>query len=306
MKKFLIFSAVVCGVSWLAALLFHLITGYNGYPLGNPDGYAAMMIFSTSYMFLPLICAYALHRQSGEKFSSTGLIKFKVNKWWFVAWLTPLAVIFLSLIANMPFASVSFTNIELPAELLANINNATNGTPLPENFSGILLIITIVSGLFAGISVNAIAAFGEEYGWRNYMVHALRNVKFWKASMLIGTIWGLWHFPIILMGHNYPEDRIVGIPLMTIMCILLGIIELYFVLKTRSVIPAAIFHGTFNALAGSAVFFVKDGNSITSYVTGVSGFIAMIITIVAIWAYDHYISREKIFCRTLGDSLERE
>lgn len=32
-------------------------------------------------------------------------------------------------------------------------------------------------------------AFGKEYGWRDYLVDALRGQQFWKAALLIGFAW---------------------------------------------------------------------------------------------------------------------
>ena len=170
----------------------------------------------------------------------------------------------------------------------------------------LMIIITLVSGLAAGVTVNAIAAFGEEFGWRNYLVGALRELKFWKAALFIGFVWGIWHFPLILMGHNYPNEPHWGVLLMVVMCILLGIIELYFVLKTKSMNVAAIMHGTFNATAGIVIYFTLGGNDFVNGMQGLSGFIVMAVTILCIWVYDKYISKDNILSMTLGDSIGRE
>ena len=68
--------------------------------------------------------------------------------------------------------------------------------------AAMMIVMVLFSGLIAGVTINAVAAFGEEYGWRNYLVGALRDVKFPKAALFIGVVWGIWHFPLILMGHN--------------------------------------------------------------------------------------------------------
>ena len=170
----------------------------------------------------------------------------------------------------------------------------------------LMVLISLVSGLMAGVSVNALAAFGEEYGWRNYLVNTLREVKFWPAALFIGIVWGIWHFPLILMGHNYPNEPQWGVLLMVVMCILLGFIELYFVLKSKSMAVAAIMHGTFNAVAGVVIYFTLGGNDFVNGMTGLSGFIVMTVTILCIWIYDKYISKDNILSMTLGDSIGRE
>ena len=74
--------------------------------------------------------------------------------------------------------------------------------------------------------------------------------------------------------------------MMCVFCILLGILELWLVLKTRSVFPAAMMHGTINAISGASMFLVQGGTDLTVGMSGLSGFIAVAIIIVIIWLYD--------------------
>ena len=133
----------------------------------------------------------------------------------------------------------------------------------------------------------------------------MREVKFWKAALFIGFVWGIWHFPLILMGHNYPNEPQWGVLLMVVFCVLAGVIELYFVLKSKSMIVAAIMHGTINAVSGMTIYFTLGGNDFLNGMTGLSGFIVMAVTIFFIWIYDKYIAKDNILSMTLGDSLGR-
>ena len=74
--------------------------------------------------------------------------------------------------------------------------------------------------------------------------------------------------------------------MMCVFCVLLGVIELWIVLKTGSVIPAAMMHGTVNAIAGTSMFLVNGGSDLTVGMQGLSGIIAMAITIAVIYFYD--------------------
>ena len=302
MKKALRFSIAVCLFSWAMAAVAHW-----GFGMGAETP-KRLMVFSAIYMFFPLITALVLQAIDKEKFNHTGLVNFKVSWPWVVAWLLPVVMVLLCIPINSLFPGV---------ELQYNSEQLINQYHVPEEqqemvreqlgkMPSYLMVISIVfSGLIAGITVNAIAAFGEEYGWRNYLVGALREVKFWKAALFIGIVWGLWHFPLILMGHNYPNEPYWGILLMVIMCILLGIIELYFVLKSKSMVVAAILHGTINAVAGITIYFTLGGNDFLNGMPGLSGFIVMAVTILCIWIYDKHISKEGICSQTLGASLER-
>lgn len=46
----------------------------------------------------------------------------------------------------------------------------------------------LIQGLIAGITINALAAFGEELGWRGLLQKELAWMGFWRSSLLIGMI----------------------------------------------------------------------------------------------------------------------
>lgn len=302
MKKAIRFSIIVCLFSWAMFAVAHW-----GFGMGA-DTPVGLMLFSTVYMFFPFITALVLQAIDKEKFNHTGLVNFKIKWSWLVAWLLPVVMVLLCILVNglMPGVSLQYNAEQLinqyhiPEDQQEMVREQLSAIP-----ASLMVVIILVSSLMAGVSVNALAAFGEEYGWRNYLVHALREKKFWPAALFIGVVWGIWHFPLILMGHNYPNEPQWGVLLMVVMCILLGVIELYFVLKSKSMIVAAILHGTINALAGVVIYFTLGGNDFLNGMPGLSGFIVMALTIVCLWIYDKYIAKENIFSMTLGESLER-
>jgi ABC-type uncharacterized transport system permease subunit len=56
------------------------------------------------------------------------------------------------------------------------------------------------------------------------------------------------------------------------------------------VIAAAILHGTINGLAGLPVMVLEGGNDLTNGMTGLAGFIALVILLVPIAIYVKKIS----------------
>ena len=40
-------------------------------------------------------------------------------------------------------------------------------------------------------------AFGEEWGWRGYLLPHLLPLGQWPAFLIGGVIWGLWHIPVV-------------------------------------------------------------------------------------------------------------
>lgn len=112
------------------------------------------------------------------------------------------------------------------------------------------LLTTIVFSLISGV-----LAFGEELGWRGYLQNKLINKKgpFW-GIIILGLIWGFWHFPIILNGYNYPETPILGaFILFPITTIFASFFLAWLTLKAGSFWPAVIAHGSVNAFIGSFV-----------------------------------------------------
>lgn len=275
---------------------------------GSGPGTADFTIFGALYMFIPivsvLIITKLIHR---EKIKTNLLISFKINNWFFVAWLLMPLIMFTTMGINLLFPNVGYTpemsgffhsmeNV-LPPEQIEQMKSSLEKLPFD------VFWITLIQGLIAGITINAIAGFGEELGWRGFLLKAFKEMKFFKASIIIGSIWGIWHAPVILMGHNYPQHPQIGVIMMIIWCILLTPIFIYITLKSKSVIAAAILHGTLNATSGLAILRIDGGNDLTNGVTGLAGFLALSLFIIGIFIYDYSISKDKIFVNKINNYL---
>ena len=303
MKKAIRFSIVVWLFSW--AVMGAAYWGLGISPKETPEKFR---ILATVCMFFPMLTALVLQAIDKEKFNKAGLVNFKVSWSWLVAWLLPVVIVFACIFVNglLPGVELQFSTEQLisqqniPEEQQDMMRSQLSAMP-----AWMMLLSSAFSALLAGITINAVISFGEEYGWRCYLVDALREVKFWKAALFIGIVWGLWHFPLILMGFNYANEPYWGVLLMVVLCTLLCVIVLYFVLKAKSMIVAAIFHGTVNAIAGMTLLFIHGGNDFLNGMTGLAGFIVMGVTILCIWVYDKYISKDNICSMTLGEALER-
>lgn len=295
MKKAINFSIIVCLASWIFAAFMWFGMGIHN----TTDNIKLYSLCATIYMFFPLVCALVIQIIKKEKLGSTGLLKFKIRWSWLVAWLLPVVIVAATIIVNslldgceLKFHMPAIPGMEnLSPEDMAKISAMQN----PK----VIIITTLVSGLFAGITINAIAAFGEEYGWRNYLVSLLKGRNFWVACLFIGVVWGFWHFPIILMGHNYFVHRTAGVFMMVAMCLVMTPIELYLVLKAKSVYPAAIFHGTINALAGATMLLISGGSDLINGVAGLSGIITMAVLTLVLFVYDRFVSEDKIMSKKI-------
>ena len=300
MKKAIRYSIVVCIVSWMFAAF--MIFGLNVKNiLDNPMMYT---ICTSLYMLLPLITAVVIQKIDKEKLASTNLFNFKINWSWVVAWTLPVVLVLLTIFVNALLPDVVI-NTDMSSMIpLDKIPEEQKELFVKLLNPIVLTIITVIAGLCAGLTINAVFAFGEEYGWRNYLVSALKEKKFICASVFIGIVWGIWHFPLILLGHNYPQHSVAGVFMMVVFCVLASFIETYFVLKTKSVFTAAIFHGTINAVAGLNITLIKGGNDLLNGLTGLSGFFVMAIVVTIIYVIDKYVLKDNIFTKTIGEVLE--
>jgi membrane protease YdiL (CAAX protease family) len=168
------------------------------------------------------------------------------------------------------------------------------------------LVLILSVGLVAGLSVNALPALGEELAWRGFLLTEFKNLSFIKASLIIGSVWGIWHAPLILMGHNYPQHPLLGVPMMIAWRVLLTPFFIYITIKSRSVLAAAIMHGTMNATAGLSIMFLHGGSDLTAGITGLAGMLILLVLLLKLIIYDVFISREKILLSPLSKHLEQE
>ena len=97
---------------------------------------------------------------------------------------------------------------------------------------------------------------GEEIGWRGFALpRLLRRFGPWAASVVLGTLWALWHLPLFYLA-GMPQFGSPFLPFVGY-TIALSIILTFLAQNTRgSVVIATLFHGAVNTLG-----LVNDGAS---------------------------------------------
>ncbi len=112
----------------------------------------------------------------------------------------------------------------------------------PAALLGSAFLNTVIVGPFLGLIIT----FGEEYGWRGYLQSELVHLGRIRGVGLLGIIWGIWHWPIIWMGYNYPGQPVLGSLLMTGYTVALAYFLAYAVFKSKGVWTAAYLHALNN------------------------------------------------------------
>lgn len=114
----------------------------------------------------------------------------------------------------------------------------------------VLFALTAASIPIAAIIPNALLATGEEIGWRGYLTPVLAPLGRPATIALSGVIWGLWHAPLVMLGHNFGLYGLPGVGLIIVGCVVVGALFIAVTERTSSVWPAVVGHGAFNAAAG--------------------------------------------------------
>lgn len=266
-KKSLLFIAITFAVSWAIVI--------GGWAAGLHENQQLAVLVIALSMFGPAVAAItcAALFEKGRRVEALGL-RAKINWWWLFAWLIPIALAALAVGLTLMFSANSFVPLgkaviaAAPAEQAASLNQLG-----PDALGAIVL----AQALLIGPLINTlILTFSEELGWRGYLWDLWNKIGFWRASLATGAIWGVWHAPaILLFGHNYPHDRLIGAPLFVLFCVLLSPIISHLRAKGGSVWVAGVFHGTFNAVAGLTVISLSAPAFPWNGMVGIGGFLAL-------------------------------
>lgn len=147
-------------------------------------------------------------------------------------------------------------------------------------------LLTLALGaqtVIIGSLIGLVVAFGEEQGWRGFLQGQLICLGRKRGVLLLGLIWGVWHYPVIWMGYNYPGRPIFGTVAMTLFTVLFAYVLGYAMLKTGSVLLAAFMHAILNQ---SAAFFLsvayKPNDTLFSFGMGLYGLGILAIIVILI------------------------
>lgn len=250
-------------------------------------------MLTAGVMMIPALGALTARLVTGEKFRKEnvmlsfhlkGNLKYYGLAWFGMAFLIALGAVLYFLIFPKQFdPDMGYIKGLLESQMEALGQKGEISQPMVVQ----TVAVQTLMGVFLSPFLNAVPCFGEEWGWRGFLLpKLLKRFKVVPALLLNGVIWGLWHAPLIAAGHNYGIGYwgfpYLGIFAMCLFCIVVGIILSYVTIKTESCIPAIMGHGTLNGLASLGICFVSLENPYNVFLgpmpVGVIGGAGLIVT----------------------------
>ncbi|MEU0572845.1 CPBP family glutamic-type intramembrane protease, partial [Nonomuraea sp. NPDC005983] len=245
MKALPAFLVAAFGLSWLVALPLWLGDG-----LGSP----LVPVLATLMMFTPsagVLAAWLVSRVPfrqwaretgltlGERKGRTGLLVL-------TAWLGIPLLAFLALAVS---AALGLVALDLSGFSLLRAGLRAQGAPEPA-VPGLLAATQVAVAVLAGPVLNAVPSLGEEWGWRGWLLPRLVASRGVLGGLLLsGLVWGLWHAPLTLLGYNYPRLGPWAAALFVGFCVLAGVVFGWLRLRSGSVWPAVVAHGSLNGVS---------------------------------------------------------
>jgi len=155
------------------------------------------------------------------------LVKWRAGiRWYLIALFLPALITILAILINTRWlggAAPDFSGVSFPF--------GPAETPLWQKILILFLVFTLG---FDGL--------GEELGWRGFALpRLLERYTPLAASLILGALWAVWHFPYALTKGTFLSD----VPLHGFILNLLGVSIIYtwiFVNTNGSLLPALLFH----------------------------------------------------------------
>ena len=269
-----VFLALSFGLAWLVALPLWI----------DPAGLAApaapfllpVMMFTPTVATVVVVLALRAPRKHRRAFLGIWPLG-PLGRWLRylgIALVAPIAIVVAAVFLSAAFGWIDLDLAGLSgfrAQLAAAV---PAGTPLPPLH--LLLVLQLVQ-IPLGAVINSVFAAGEEIGWRGWLQPALMPLGAWQAILITGVAWGLWHSPVILLGYNFGRTDITGVLFMVGGCVMWGLFLGWLRLRTDSVWPAALAHGSLNAVAGFVVLVSAAGSTVDMAVVGPLGVVSWVL-----------------------------
>lgn len=283
-KRLIIFFAIAFGITWIAEIFMIRPMYFSG----DETSVAQAVELLSQLTFAPAFAAVIARLFTQEGLSHSGLqFNFSENRFFFLfGWFGSTILVAVGAIVYFLFNKGNFD-----PNMTDFVNSYTgaeeDAVQIVAAFKTDLLI-----KVFTAPALDVINSFGEEWGFRAYLLPKLyRKLGTIKAILVTSFLSGIWYAPIVALGYFYGNDYtgfpVSGIVAMCIFGMATGIIYSSLSLITGSVFPAVFAHSAMNIMMSQAVFFTVDGGNpfIGPGATGIVGGLPIILAAIGFLVY---------------------
>ncbi len=144
-------------------------------------------------MWIPALVSIAMRLIYREGFGDVGWRAGRL-RYWAWAYLGPVGFAAFTYGCAWLVGAVVF---HMPPALAAELG--TNSAPVAWAISTALAVS-------AGFAIGLFYSFGEELGWRGYLLTRMVEAQLPAPLLSSGLIWSLWHLPLVLWGGYATSD----------------------------------------------------------------------------------------------------
>jgi len=121
--------------------------------------------------------------------------------------------------------------------------------------------------------------FGEEYGWRGYLLPRLLPLGEVRGTIVLGLIWALWHLPVLMLRAH---PLWLSIPFFVLLAVLLAFpFTWLYRAAGGSMIIVSLFHSSFDVWCDNftSVVAFPDQNQL---IVGAGGIVSLIMLLIIV------------------------
>ncbi len=245
-----VYLVIAFGVAWLCwAVPLGL-----GIPVWSPLFQLAMLPGG----FAPAIAAVVVRKWvTREGFADAGLhLHFGRWRYYALALILPYVVV-AAIIAEASLTGLGRPDISLLRALRILV---PSGTQLPAQLPVALRLSMPIQFAIMAVIASPVL-WGEEFGWRGYLQRRWFVQRPLHAAVATGIVWGVWHFPLLLRGYDYPESSAWGLLVFPVDAVFLSIIFAWLYNSTGSIWAPSLAHAATNAIGISLTTLLFLGGS---------------------------------------------
>ena len=242
-KQFTIYMIATFGLAWILEIIASIYSNK-----GNQLVFSVILMIAMFMPFLGVLIARIPLKGMGWVPHLKGRIRYL----FFALWVPAL----LSIIGGVLFFAFFPDAFDFEFLTLRGILEGT-GTLQQLEEQGLtmpmyLLISTIQDVTYAPF-VSMFVTLGEEVGWRGALYPYLKEkLGVTKGRIVGGTIWGAWHWPVMIFagyeyGKGYIGAPVLGPIVFCICTVMMGILFDYVYEKTETIWLPSLMHGATNA-----------------------------------------------------------